>query len=56
MPGLKIVLDTADKQHVFGFMTSNESLEFDSFLSISPFVLDVQRLRSLIVFFYRFYR
>ena len=47
MPGLKLFLDSGDLQHIFGFMPSNESLEIDDSLSISPFVHDFQRFHAI---------
>ena len=44
MPGLKVVLDGGDLQHFFGFTPSNETLEIDDNLSISPFVQDIHAI------------
>ena len=50
LPSLKMFLDSGYLQHTFGFMTSNESLEADGNLSISPFDHDFKRFHSLVVY------
>ena len=50
MPGLNIILDSGDLQHIFGFMPSNETLEIDENVSTSPFVHDIQRFYAIIVY------
>ena len=50
MPDLKIFLDSGDLQHVFGFMPSNEPLGIDDNQSVSPYVHDIQRFHSIIVY------
>ena len=50
MPDLKLFLDSGDLQHVFGFMPSNEPLGIDNNQSVSPYVHDIQRFHSIIVY------
>ena len=49
-PGLKIVLDSEEIQHIFGFMPSNETLKTDNKPSTSPFVHDTHRFHEIFIY------